>query len=106
MGLGVFFVSLGNFGLLRFPDVFCRAHALTKAMTMGITLILTAAWIYLGTDVVGVKALIAILFLYTTIPLSGHILALLSFKKNVPRWRHKEIERLPTHDKKKATRKT
>ena len=34
--LGLLLLFCGNLGIIRFPDVFCRAHALTKAMTLGI----------------------------------------------------------------------
>ena len=36
---GCFFFLAGTVGLLRFPDVYCRLHALTKADTLGLGLI-------------------------------------------------------------------
>lgn len=72
-------------GILRLPDVLCRAHALTKAMTMGISLLLIALWVHLG-DEVGLKVAIAIAFQFLTIPVSGHLLGLIVLKKKVPRW--------------------
>ena len=36
---GLFFFFVGSLGLLRFPDVFCRMHALTKADNLGLGLI-------------------------------------------------------------------
>jgi multicomponent Na+:H+ antiporter subunit G len=36
---GAFFFVAGTVGLLRFPDVYCRLHALTKADTLGLGLI-------------------------------------------------------------------
>ena len=38
-GGGVLFVVAGTFGLLRFPDVHTRLHALTKADNLGLGLI-------------------------------------------------------------------
>ena len=38
-GLGVFFFFAGSLGVLRFPDVFTRMHALTKADNVGLGLI-------------------------------------------------------------------
>jgi len=35
LGIGVFFNCLGSVGLLRFPDVYTRLHAATKATTFG-----------------------------------------------------------------------
>lgn len=39
---GVFFYTAGTFGLLRFPDLFSRLHALTKADNLGLGLIAAA----------------------------------------------------------------
>ncbi len=35
LGIGIFFNCLGSVGLLRFPDVYTRLHAATKATTFG-----------------------------------------------------------------------
>lgn len=43
MGLGAAFFVAGTVGLLRFPDVFCRLHALTKADGMGLALVCLGA---------------------------------------------------------------
>ncbi|MDF7825208.1 monovalent cation/H(+) antiporter subunit G [Pontiellaceae bacterium B12227] len=40
---GLFFFTAGTVGLLRFPDVFCRLHALTKADNLGLGLIVFGA---------------------------------------------------------------
>ncbi len=39
--VGVFFFITGTVGLLRFPDVYTRLHALTKADNLGLGLLLT-----------------------------------------------------------------
>ncbi len=36
---GVFFFVAGTVGLIRFPDAFCRLHAVTKADTLGLGLV-------------------------------------------------------------------
>lgn len=43
MGAGTLFFVAGSVGLLRFPDVFCRLHALTKADSLGLALICVGA---------------------------------------------------------------
>ncbi len=37
--MGILFFFGGSVGLLRFPDFFCRLHALTKADNLGLGLI-------------------------------------------------------------------
>jgi len=92
MFVGIFFIFVGSFGVFRLPDLFCRAHALTKAMTLGITLVFLGALIHLGFDAVAIKLLVAMVFLYITIPVSGHILGLIAFRKNIPRWKHRDVD--------------
>lgn len=71
--LGVLFILIANLGILIMPDVICRAHALSKAVTLGILLMLIGLWIYLGPEAVGLKILLTILFQFITIPLSSHL---------------------------------
>lgn len=39
LGAGCVFFVAGTVGLLRFPDIYCRLHALTKADTLGLGLV-------------------------------------------------------------------
>ena len=84
MLLGAVFILIGTIGVYRLPDVLCRAHALTKAITLGICSILFAALLHLWSTVEGWKILLVILFQMLTIPISGHLLALVVQAKNVP----------------------
>ncbi len=77
---GIIFILIGCIGVLRLPDPLCRAHALSKALTFGISLMLIGFWIYLGAVLAGLKIALAIIFLFITIPLSGHLFALYSIK--------------------------
>lgn len=39
LSAGAFFFVAGTVGLLRFPDLYCRLHALTKADGLGLALV-------------------------------------------------------------------
>jgi multicomponent Na+:H+ antiporter subunit G len=67
-------------GLLRFSDVLCRSHALAKATTFGICMMLIALWVSLNEDVTGLKILLVISFSLLTIPLASHLIALLVYR--------------------------
>jgi multicomponent Na+:H+ antiporter subunit G len=88
---GVFLMLLTGWGLLKFPDVLCRGHAQTKAMTMGISSMLLGLWIHLATPKAGWVLFFAILAQVITIPVAGHMIALLAFQKRVPRYRQKRV---------------
>lgn len=83
---GTAFILLAAVGLLRLPDVYCRAHALGKAMTLGLILVLLALWVRLGVAEAGLVLPMAILFQLVTIPVGGHLLCRLARRRGLPRW--------------------
>lgn len=70
---GAIFVLLAGVGTLRFPDVYARIHAATKASTLGIALVGLATAIAL--DDGRAKTLIAIAFIFVTTPSAAHFVS-------------------------------
>lgn len=83
--LGTFFIFSGSLGIFRFPDVYTRLHAATKASTLGIACILVGAFIFLYGEhqVVSGKLLLAILFILLTAPVSGHMISRAAHRSGV-----------------------
>jgi len=75
---GSIFIFFGALGILKFPSALMRAHALSKAMLLGISLVLLALVPSMETYLELIKVLLAIAFLILTIPIAGHIFALYS----------------------------
>ncbi|MCS7090356.1 MAG: monovalent cation/H(+) antiporter subunit G [Verrucomicrobiota bacterium] len=88
---GVALMLLAAVGLLRLPDFLCRSHAVAKATTLGIALILLAAALRAESEPGRVKLLLAMLFQLGTIPVAGHVMGLIAYRKNLPRWRERPI---------------
>ena len=84
---GCLFILIGSIGLLKLPDFFCRSHAVTKSATLGISLLLLGSFFVLSDTISIIKILAIILFQFATIPLSGHIIGLISYQKNIKRWK-------------------
>lgn len=84
---GAAFILSAAVGLVRMPDVFCRAHAFGVAAAMGISLMFVALWVEIGAEEAGVKLLLGILFQFATIPVAGHLFSLVGFHKGLPRWK-------------------
>jgi multicomponent Na+:H+ antiporter subunit G len=85
LGGGLFFLVVAGVGIARLPDVYCRAHAVGKAMTLGIILLL----IGFGLLVEGAawwKIALAIGFQLGTIPVASHLFCLVAYQKKVKRW--------------------
>lgn len=83
--LGSLVMVVATLGLVRFPDVFCRAHAVGKGLTLGLALLFLGLWIDLGFDNTGLKLVAAILFQFITLPVASHLLARLSYEKRLKR---------------------
>jgi len=84
--IGLVFDFFGCLGLIRFPDVYNRLHASIKCVTLGTSSILLGLFIYKGFSPAGVKALLCILFLMLTAPVSAHALARSAHKSGVKLW--------------------
>jgi multicomponent Na+:H+ antiporter subunit G len=89
---GALLMLAAAIGVLRLPDVLCRGHAVAKALTLGIFLMLLGLWVYLGEKQIALKILLAIFFQLVTIPVGSHLIALLAFEKDIPRWRHRPMD--------------
>ncbi|WP_438015724.1 monovalent cation/H(+) antiporter subunit G [Sorangium sp. So ce315] len=73
--LGVFFMFVASFGVLRLPEFTQRIHAPTKAATLGLLFLLLALSLNAREGPVVTKALLALLFIGVTAPVGAHILA-------------------------------
>lgn len=72
---GAFFILVSAIGLIRFPDLYTRMHATTKATSFGLLLIIIGIAIYFNTSLVWIKAILVIIFIYLTAPLATHAVA-------------------------------
>lgn len=73
--VGAALMALGAFGLLRFPDVFTRMHAATKAATVGVIASTTAAAIEAGAVGGALVLLVVVALLFLSGPLGMSLLA-------------------------------
>ncbi|HWL43110.1 MAG TPA: monovalent cation/H(+) antiporter subunit G [Ilumatobacter sp.] len=75
---GALLVVLAGVGVLRFPDLYSRMHATTKATTLGIALIAVAAAIALGDG--RDKLLLAVAFIVVTAPAGAHFIGRAAYR--------------------------
>jgi multicomponent Na+:H+ antiporter subunit G len=81
---GSIFSVLGALGLVRFPDVYSRIHAASKAGLVGAGLLLLAVAIASLQLEIVLRTLIGIVFLMLTTPVSAHLLARASYAGGYP----------------------
>ncbi|MFB6230606.1 MAG: monovalent cation/H(+) antiporter subunit G [Salinibacter sp.] len=83
---GTFLMLVAAVGLLRFPDLYTRMHAVTKAGTLGIGLMLISAAVAFGDLSVAARALAALLFVFLTAPVSAHMIGRAGYLGDVALW--------------------
>lgn len=77
---GLFFLFVGTLGILRFPDVYTRAHSAAKCDTLGAILCLFALILYGGFSYSSLKILLTIVFLWITAPTATHLISKAHYK--------------------------
>ena len=87
--LGTFFILAGSIGVIRLPDVYCRMHAATKSITLGVASVMIAAivyfFVYYGYGFSG-KNILAVIFLIITAPAAAHMISRAAYHIGVPIW--------------------
>ncbi len=84
--VGLVFDLLGCIGLARLPDVYNRAQAATKCVTLGTCLILIGVFAQFGVSALGIKALLCMLFVLFTSPVGAHAVVRGAYRAGVRLW--------------------
>lgn len=82
----VFFVA-GTVGLLRFPDLFTRIHALTKADNVGLGLVVLALVPQAASVWVALKLILVWALILLASSTTGHLLARAALRNGIQPWR-------------------
>ena len=89
MGIGLAFDLFGCIGLVRLPDVYNRAQAATKCVTLGTCMILLGVALAAfagGTWPMGIKAILCAAFILLTSPVAAHAVCRGAYLSGVPLW--------------------
>ena len=84
--LGAVFMLLAAIGMLRMPDVLTRMHSSTKSATLGVGLIMLGVVLTFGDFAIGVRAFAIVIFMFSTTPVSAHMIARAAYLSGVPLW--------------------
>jgi len=95
--LGSISMLLAAVGLLRFPDFYTRAHAGTKAASLGAGLILIAAVLPLSNTDIAVRVWLTIFFVFLTVPVAGHLLGRAAYLRGLKQWPGDNHDEWPQH---------
>jgi len=84
--VGALFTLFAALGVLRFPDLYTRMHAASKAGVFGSGLILVGLAIYADDSAIAIRAILAVLFLILTTPISAHLLSKAAYLAGYRPW--------------------
>ena len=86
LGIGLFFFVSATVGLLRFPDFYCRVHAMGKCETLGALLMLLGLAVEQGFSPVSLKLLLILAFLFLVNPVAAHALGRAAWVNGLVPW--------------------
>lgn len=86
LGGGTFFAVVAAIGVVRFPDLYMRLSATTKASTLGASLILGGVAFFFDDAAVTGKIAAIIVFIVLTAPVAAHMLGRAAYFSGVPLW--------------------
>lgn len=83
----VFFTFVAAVGIIRLPDLYARAHAASKADTLGAGLGLTAVAVVFGPSQDTLKVVMLLVFIYLTNPTAAHAISRAAYDQGVEPWK-------------------
>lgn len=100
--IGALFALVAALGLLRFPDVYSRMHAASKAGTLGSGVMLIAMAIHAADLATASRALAGVAFFLLTAPVSAHLLARAAYMVGYRLWEGSVLDEMPKDDRSDA----
>jgi multicomponent Na+:H+ antiporter subunit G len=86
MCVGLFFLFVGAIGVVRFPDVFSRSHAVGLTDSVGALFTLSGLALYQGPTGNMVRVLIVLCLLYLLNPVMTHAMLRAALRSGVKPW--------------------
>ena len=98
--LGAAWMFLGTLGLVRFPDVYTRLHAMGLASTVGIALVLLGVLVHFAPRTVSVSLLagLALVFVLLAFPLATMAIIWAAHRTKVPLYSGTLVDEMELYD--------
>ena len=84
---GAFFFIAGTLGLLRFPDIYTRLHALTKADNVGLGLMVMGLGLQAGSWTIVCKMLLIWILVLLAGACTAHLISRGAIERGVKPWK-------------------
>ena len=83
---GLFFLFAAAVGVLRFPDVYSRSHAVSLTDSLGALFVLSGLALYEGFSTNLIKILIVLILLYLLNPVIAHATVRSAYRSGLKPW--------------------
>lgn len=93
------FMLIASIGMIRFPDFYIRNSASTKAVVLGVLLILLGVGIYYNDILVFLEIFAILFFIFLISPLSAHIVSRAAVISDVKFWKKTNLKELEEYIK-------
>lgn len=87
---GTSFLLLSAVGILRLPDFYTRTHAVAKAETLGLLLVVAGLVVLHRLGPGTVQLLLVAAFAYVVNPVASHALSRSAARNRLPQWTKKD----------------
>ena len=84
--VGFGFVLSGVIGILRFPDFYCRLHAMGTCDTLGVALMIGGLALSEGFTLTSLKMLLVLVFVFLANPTATHALGRAAVRAGLTPW--------------------
>lgn len=92
--VGASFMFIAALGIIRFPDLYTRMHAASKASSLGLGCILAGVAIAYPTGIVIAKCIMVLLFIFLTVPIAAHMIGRAAYLLKIPLWKQTVVDEL------------
>ncbi|MBT5028473.1 MAG: monovalent cation/H(+) antiporter subunit G [Nitrospina sp.] len=83
---GLFFLIVAAIGVIRFPDVFSRSHAVSLTDSLGAFLMLVGIALHEGLSINMLKILVVLILLYILNPVIAHATIRAALRSGLKPW--------------------
>jgi multicomponent Na+:H+ antiporter subunit G len=91
---GALFILIAAIGMLKMPDFYMRTSVTTKAVTLGVGLMLGAAALHFQSLNVTTRVLAIIVFIILTAPVAAHMVGRAAYFTGVKMWKDSVMDDL------------
>jgi multicomponent Na+:H+ antiporter subunit G len=96
---GSIFMLIASIGMVKFPDFYIRNSASTKAMVLGVLLILLGVGIHYNDTMIFIEIFAILFFIFLISPLAAHIVSRAAVITGVGFWEKTDLKELEDYKK-------